>query len=551
MPRWSLPLLGSIVALLGAAGPAAAGVVVRAAPSQAESASRSVAVLRPGAVKPRDELVAVVAARLEKGDRVRAPSGWKLVGRAGIGTGTRALTQYVFLHPARASDPFRFVFHASKPTTLVASVLVLGGANRIDPVRSIELRPVARTLESPELPVGKAGDMLVVGFASRSTPAPATPRRMHRRAGVFSSDRPRLSMAIATSVIGQLPSLPTLHWRGGTAFALVIAARPLTAASGSTPDAKNPDAPTTTAPSGTTPTKTTTTTTTPPTKTTSPPTKTTTAPTPTTPTTTRPTTTPTTTTPAPPTTSTPPPPTTTTTTTPPASGGSLVSDSFSVPNGLITNEYAYFDPGDPASVNSATWQLDSGSLFALDGSAWTGNPDDTEPNAKSTNGTDSAIFRLVTKRSDLGDVAVTFRLDNRKLVSTSSTPAVDWDGIHVFLRYQSEFSLYYASINRRDNTSVIKKKVKGGPDNGGTYYELSDEVAHAVPYGSWQTVKATVKTNANGSVTIALYSGGTLVVQATDNGVGGPAITAPGRVGLRGDNSDFLFDDFHVDALTS
>jgi hypothetical protein len=50
------------------------------------------------------------------------------------------------------------------------------------------------------------------------------------------------------------------------------------------------------------------------------------------------------------------------------------------------------------------------------------------------------------------------------------------------LRYQSETSLYYASINRRDGTSVIKKKVTGGPDNGGTYYDLTPYVAHAVPY---------------------------------------------------------------------
>jgi hypothetical protein len=539
--RWRHSLVGSAVVLLGCAAPAAAQVVVRAAPATAEGQSRSIAVLRPSVVKQRDELVAVVAARLPEGEQLRPPAGWHLVGRTSTGTGGRALTSYVFVHPARASDPFRFVFRVDQPTTLIASMLVLGGANRTNPVRSIELRPVPRTLQSPELPAAKAGDMLVVGFASRSTPPPATPRRMHRRARVSAAQPPRLSMAVATSPVGQISTIPRLHWSGGTAFALVISARPGSAATGTTPAAK-PDAPSTgTAPTGTSPKTTTTGTTTTPKTTTAP---TTTRPS-TTPTTTRPTTTP-----APPTTPSttapaPPP----TTSTPPPADGSLVSDSFSLPDGLITNEYAYFDPSDPASVNSATWQLDSGSLFALGGSGWTGNPDDVEPNAKSTNGTDSAIFRLVTKRSDLGNVSVTFRLDNRKLVSTSSTPAVDWDGIHVFLRYQSEFSLYYASINRRDGTSVIKKKVKGGPDNGGTYYDLTDYVSHPVPYGTWQNVKATVKTNANGSVTIALYSGGTLIVQATDNGVGGPAITQPGRVGLRGDNSDFLFDDFRVDPL--
>jgi hypothetical protein len=539
---WRHTFVGSVVVLLGCAAPAAANVVVRAAPSVAEGDSRSIAVLRPNAATPRDELVAVVAARLPEGQRLRPPSSWRLVGRTSTGRGARALTSYVFVHAARAGDPFRFVFRVDQPTTLIASVLVLGGANRTRPVTSIELRPLPRTLmgtvpralAGTELPAARPGDLLVVGFASRSTPPPTTPRRMHRRAHVSAALPPRLSMALATSLVGQISPFPGLRPSGGTAFALVIAARTGSSAAATTSPSAKADAPSTAAaPTGTT-SKTTTTTT---------PAKTTPAKTTTTPTTTRPTTTPTTTTPPPATT--PPPPTTT----PPGSGQSLVSDSFSVANGLITNEYAFFDQGDPASVDSATWQLDSGSLFALDGAGWTGNPDDVAPNALSTNGNDSAIFRLVTKRSDLGNVSVAFRLDNRKLVTTSSTPAVDWDGIHVFLRYQSEFSLYYASINRRDGTSVIKKKVPGGPDNGGTYYDLTPYVSHPVAYGSWQTVKATVQTNANGSVTIALYSGGVLVVQATDNGVGGPAITQPGRVGLRGDNSDFLFDDFRVDAL--
>ena len=58
-----------------------------------------------------------------------------------------------------------------------------------------------------------------------------------------------------------------------------------------------------------------------------------------------------------------------------------------------------------------------------------------------------------------------------------------------------------------------------------------------------------MRTNADGSVTIRLLSGGQLVVEATDHGTGGPPITSPGRVGLRGDNSNFRFDDFQVSAL--
>jgi hypothetical protein len=233
------------------------------------------------------------------------------------------------------------------------------------------------------------------------------------------------------------------------------------------------------------------------------------------------------------------------------SGGSFLDNFNSYPNGLITNEYAYWNPSDPRAVQSQVWEMTSGSLFASGGAAWSGIPDDVGPNPTSSNGTDSAVFRLTTKENDFGDVAVSFMLLNQGLSATASTPSVAWDGIHVFLRYQSEFNLYYASIDRRDNTVVIKKKVPGGPSNGGTYYELSPSVSHVVPYGSWQVVRATVQNNANGSVTIKLYSGETLLVSATDDGsIGGPPITAPGKVGIRGDNCNFKVDDFTVSPLS-
>lgn len=231
-----------------------------------------------------------------------------------------------------------------------------------------------------------------------------------------------------------------------------------------------------------------------------------------------------------------------------ASGTVLFSDSFSVPNGLITNEYAYWNPNDPAAVKSKNWEMTSGSLFARSSAGWTGVPDNIDPNAGSTNGTDSAVFRLNTRNYSFGNVAVSFSLDNLGYTQTSTTPAVDWDGVHIFLRYQNEYSLYYASINRRDNTAVIKKKVPGGPYNGGTYYILAS-TTHSYPFDAWQSVKATVANNGNGSVTIKLYAQGSLVLQATDTGTGGAPITHAGAVGIRGDNDNFQFDDFRVTSL--
>ena len=187
----------------------------------------------------------------------------------------------------------------------------------------------------------------------------------------------------------------------------------------------------------------------------------------------------------------------------------LFSDNFNRPDGLITNEYAYFSPTDPSAVISPDWELDSGSFFIQNNQGWSGVPDDcsngsNSPNAQSANCTDSAIFRLNTKRFDFNNVKVAFSLYSNGLISTQSTPPVAWDGIHIFLRYQSEYNLYYASINRRDQTSVLKKKCPGGTDNGGTYYELTPYVPHTWSPGAWQHVYVTVQTNPDNTVTIAL-----------------------------------------------
>jgi hypothetical protein len=232
----------------------------------------------------------------------------------------------------------------------------------------------------------------------------------------------------------------------------------------------------------------------------------------------------------------------------PAAGASpLFVDNFSYPDGLITNEYAYWNPGSARSRISHTWELTSGSLFARGATGWTGVPDDIEPNAASSKGTDSAIFRMNTKRADFGDVTVSMRLLVNRLTSTRSTPRVAWDGVHIFLRYQSQYNLYYASVARRDGTVVIKKKCVGGPDNGGTYYELTRYVpGHAIPLGSWHPVAASVHNDTGGSVTVKLYRDGTLLAAGVDRGVGCAPIRSAGAVGIRGDNADIQFDAFTV-----
>lgn len=227
----------------------------------------------------------------------------------------------------------------------------------------------------------------------------------------------------------------------------------------------------------------------------------------------------------------------------------LFSDSFDRADGLITNEYATWNPNSSQAVKSADWQMTSGSLFAKGGAGWTGVPDGcSSASASGSPCTASAVFRLNTARRDFGDVTVSTALKVQKLVSTSRTPAVAWDGVHVWLRYQSEESLYYASFARRDGRLVIKKKCPGGSENGGTYYELGpgEVTGFPIPFGAVQKISAKVANNADGSVTITMSRDGTQLLSATDKGTGCAPITAPGAVGIRGDNAEFSFDDFVV-----
>lgn len=235
----------------------------------------------------------------------------------------------------------------------------------------------------------------------------------------------------------------------------------------------------------------------------------------------------------------------------------LFSDSFSSPDGLITNEYAYWNPGDSAAHRSTDWEMDSGSLFARAGAGWTGPvTDNCDPDRDSATCTNSGVFRLNTKRRDFDAVRVDMRLranafDDRDESADPDTPAVDWDGVHIWLHYVDEYELYYASVNRRDGSVVIKKKCRGGDDNGGTYYELASASGFPAPMGAWQEVGASIQTNADQTVTIKLYREGQQLIEATDTGVGCAAVTAPGAVGVRGDNLDFDIHDFTVSALAA
>jgi hypothetical protein len=224
-----------------------------------------------------------------------------------------------------------------------------------------------------------------------------------------------------------------------------------------------------------------------------------------------------------------------------------VLDDFNRPDGLVTNEYAHWNPHAPQAVRSPVWDVTSGSLFVRDGAAWSGVPDDAAPTASSRNGTHSAVFRAVTRRADFGDLAFSFRLRVHGLLRTRTTKAHDWDGVSVLVRYQSEEHLYAVTVLRRDGVVTIKKKVPGGDANGGTYHTLARGSMRAT-LGVWREFRVVVHDRADGPVVIELRQGGSSLV-ARDAGAGGSApIRRPGRIGIRGDNAEFEFDDVVVAA---
>jgi hypothetical protein len=224
--------------------------------------------------------------------------------------------------------------------------------------------------------------------------------------------------------------------------------------------------------------------------------------------------------------------------------------SFAGDTDLVTNEYAYWNPTRKDAVPSAIWAMNSGSLFNRAGTGYTGKIDDGVPDAKSAINTDSSTFRLQTIRDDFANVNVSFRLSIAQLTSTKRTPPIAYDGVHIWLRFHSEYSLYAASVARRDGRVVIKKKCPGGPSNDGTYYTLGKEQAGPpITLLVWTSVAASVQNNPNGTVTIVLSVGGKPLVSAVDTGVGCPVITTPGAVGIRGDNTRFSFSSFAVTNL--
>lgn len=217
----------------------------------------------------------------------------------------------------------------------------------------------------------------------------------------------------------------------------------------------------------------------------------------------------------------------------------LLKDAFDGPDALVTNEWASIHPTDPRAVLSPIWLVTSGSLFRREGHGWSGEPDTLAPGPTSQKATNSAVFRMVSRRDDITDAVIKtrFRVDG-----FGSAEESDWSGLHVFARYQDADELLAVSVCRRDGLVVVKKKIL---ENGkGVYYELG-RTSRPCTVGSWHTAELGVR-NINGAVQVSVRIDGQDVLTARDSGQGGPPLARAGRVGFRGDNVPFELDDVVV-----
>lgn len=223
----------------------------------------------------------------------------------------------------------------------------------------------------------------------------------------------------------------------------------------------------------------------------------------------------------------------------------LMQDTFNGSDGVITNHYAYWSD-DPNAFRSDTWEMESGCSFISGNTMWTGVPTSNLPNRNCSNGSGSEVFRFWTKRTDFGDTDVSFLLRNNGYTNGSDVnPSRSWDGIKIYLRRLDGNNFYTAEVNRRQGNVIIQKKC---PQDGGTYFLLEQVRLEVTPaqIGIWEEVGGTAVNLPGGGVRVQVVRQGQPVLEAIDNGTGCPALSAPGRVGVRGDNTDFNVDDFEV-----
>lgn len=233
----------------------------------------------------------------------------------------------------------------------------------------------------------------------------------------------------------------------------------------------------------------------------------------------------------------------------------IFSDSLGGENRLVTNEFVHWSKT-PCPYTSSSWDMTSGTLLIKNGAGYSGIPTiESGIACDSSAKTNSAIFRLNTKKSDFSNVTISMDY-NAVAHGGGGAPSNDYDGIHIWVGYQDQYSLYAATIYRWDGIIVTKKKVPENiakcpnPSNDGCYYSLAHERTRKdiTTANTWHHVSITFSTDASGLVHITTIIDGVTVADVVDTDPHGPSYKT-GAVGVRGDNTEFYFKNFTVEKI--
>ena len=246
---------------------------------------------------------------------------------------------------------------------------------------------------------------------------------------------------------------------------------------------------------------------------------------------------------------------------------SVLNYTFNVKDGIVE------ETGSMAESSSPYWWVNSGGRFIIKngigmtmqgtapfGSRWQklynlSNARDTDNGTHPQN-----IFRVLTRSMwQNEDQQIDFKIVRYHL--SESPERYNPNGVLFFNRYIDGNNLYYTGI-RVDGNMIIKKKVNG------SYYTLAEKKIFPgtynrdtnptlLPQNRWMSIRTTVVTNPDNTVTITLYvdptNSGTWTetFEAVDDGhsYGGAAITAKGYAGIRTDFMDVYFNDYKIQEL--
>jgi hypothetical protein len=221
----------------------------------------------------------------------------------------------------------------------------------------------------------------------------------------------------------------------------------------------------------------------------------------------------------------------------------LFQDNFDGFDRVITNQYAYYKPDDPTAHRSPAWEVQSGCALRAGNRLWTGVPTTDLPNRDCSNGSGSAVFRMWTKRADFENVAVSFDLHHNRYMPTGES----WDGVKIYLRRQDGDNFYTAEVNRREGNVIVQRKCDGRYALlGGARSAATSERA-----GEWENVGGTVVNQADGAVRLQVVRRDGVALEVVDPPGTCDVLRQPGRIGVRGDRTDFYLDSLEVRGLAA